>query len=93
MLFEGCEAGSRLIGVEFVISERLFKTLPETERKHWHSLAYQVKSGLLAVPGVTRDTETGLCADLMSCYARATQTWNTFVRGESQQLCLPSALT
>ena len=81
LLFDGCNADSRLIGVEFVISERMFKSLPESERKFWHSLSYQVKSGLLAVPGVTRDTETSLCAELISCYARTTQTWNTFVRG------------
>jgi hypothetical protein len=34
---------AKLIGVEFIISQRLFLTLPEEEKKMWHSIAYEVK--------------------------------------------------
>lgn len=30
-------AGARLIGLEYIISERLFRELPEQEKKYWHS--------------------------------------------------------
>ena len=33
----GACAGARLIGVEYIISERLFKALPEEEKRFWHS--------------------------------------------------------
>lgn len=29
--------GARLIGVEYIISERLFRELPQDEKKYWHS--------------------------------------------------------
>jgi len=30
-------AGARLLGVEYIISERLFREQPEEEKKYWHS--------------------------------------------------------
>jgi hypothetical protein len=36
-LFDSDKKGGRLIGVEYIISERLFKELPEEEKKYWHS--------------------------------------------------------
>lgn len=31
------KAGARLLGVEYIISERLFNELPEEEKRFWHS--------------------------------------------------------
>jgi hypothetical protein len=36
LIFDSNEENARLIGVEYVVSERLFKTLPEDEKKLWH---------------------------------------------------------
>ena len=33
-----------------MITSRLYKTLPEEERKLWHSHVYEVKSGMLIMP-------------------------------------------
>ena len=33
-----------------MISPRLYLTLPESERKLWHSHVYEVKSGMLIMP-------------------------------------------
>lgn len=33
-----------------MITPRLYKTLPEEERKLWHSHVYEVKSGMLILP-------------------------------------------
>lgn len=30
-------SGARLIGIEYIITERLFRELPEEEKKYWHS--------------------------------------------------------
>ena len=40
------------MGVEYIISEKLFKTLDEEEKKLWHSHHYEVKSGSLIAPGI-----------------------------------------
>ncbi len=31
------QPSARLIGIEYIISERLLKTLPEEEKRFWHS--------------------------------------------------------
>ena len=35
-LFDGNTSTANLTGVEFIISEKLFETLPAGERKYWH---------------------------------------------------------
>lgn len=37
LLADSDQPGARLIGVEYIISERLFKDLPPEEKKFWHS--------------------------------------------------------
>lgn len=32
-----------LIGIEYMISTALFETLPEEEKKYWHSHKYEVR--------------------------------------------------
>lgn len=39
-----------MIGVEYMVTPKLYETLPEEERKLWHSHVYEVKSGMLVMP-------------------------------------------
>jgi len=50
ILYDSPEPNARLIGVEYMISPRLYKTLDEEERKLWHSHVFEVKSGMLIMP-------------------------------------------
>jgi hypothetical protein len=36
-----------MIGIEYVITEKLFETLPMEERRYWHSHKHEVESGML----------------------------------------------
>ena len=36
---------ARLIGVEYIITEKLFRTLDDEEKKLWHSHKYEIESG------------------------------------------------
>jgi hypothetical protein len=45
---------ARLIGVEYIISEKLFDTLSDEEKRLWHSHDYEVKGGILFMPGVPK---------------------------------------
>ncbi|KAJ0939855.1 putative Oil body-associated protein [Helianthus annuus] len=42
---------ARLIGLEYIVTEELFLTLPDTEKPMWHSHEYELKSGVLFLPG------------------------------------------
>ncbi len=56
-IFDSPEADARLIGVEYIISEKLFNTLSDEEKKLWHSHDYEVKGGILFMPGVPKALE------------------------------------
>ncbi len=56
-IFDSPEADARLIGVEYIISEKLFDTLSDEEKKLWHSHDYEVKGGILFMPGVPKALE------------------------------------
>ena len=51
VIFDKNEPNARLIGIEYIISDRLFQKLPDEEKVFWHSHNYEVKSGLLTAPG------------------------------------------
>jgi len=42
------------MSVEYIISERLFETLPKEEKKLWHSHLCEVKSRALLAPGLAK---------------------------------------
>lgn len=50
LLYDSSDANARLIGVEYMVSPKVFETLPEDEKKLWHSHVYEVKSGILIMP-------------------------------------------
>jgi hypothetical protein len=35
------------VGIEYVITEKLFENLPMEERRYWHSHKHEVESGML----------------------------------------------
>ncbi|KAL2011449.1 hypothetical protein VTN00DRAFT_4167 [Thermoascus crustaceus] len=50
LIYDTPNANARLIGVEYMISPRVYETLPKEERELWHSHQYEVKSGMLVMP-------------------------------------------
>ncbi len=77
VIYDGNTKDARLIGIEYVISEQLFKTLPEEEKRFWHSHNYEVKSGQLIVPGIPMLAEHELMKKLVSTYGKTWNTWDT----------------
>jgi hypothetical protein len=77
VIFDGNSKDSRIMGVEYVISERLFKQLPPEEKALWHSHAYEVKSGTLTAPGIPAVAELELMKKIVSTYGKTWHTWHT----------------
>lgn len=76
-IFDGNTPDAKLIGVEYVISERLFKTLPIEERRLWHSHHYEVKAGQLIAPGIPELAEHQLMQKLVRTYGKTWHTWDS----------------
>ncbi|WP_181306590.1 OBAP family protein [Rufibacter sp. XAAS-G3-1] len=77
LMYDGNGENAKLMGVEYIISEKLFKTLPLEERKLWHSHHYEVKSGELIAPGIPAVAEHELMEKLVSTYGKIFHTWHT----------------
>jgi hypothetical protein len=84
IIFDGNEKMQKIMGVEYIVSEKLFKTMDEEEKKLWHSHHYEVKSGSLIAPGIPDVAEHELMEKLVSTYGKTIHTWHT-----DQQQTLP----
>lgn len=77
IIFDGNSDDAKIMGIEYIISERLFKQLPAEEKKLWHSHHYEVKSGTLIAPGIPDAAEYELMKKLVSTYGKTIHTWHT----------------
>jgi hypothetical protein len=77
LIYDSSDANARLIGVEYVVSEKLFKTFPNEEKMLWHSHVHEVKSGLLVAPGLPDMAEKKLMQELANTYGKTFHFWHT----------------
>ncbi|MDH2067295.1 OBAP family protein [Pantoea sp. GD03673] len=77
VIYDGNTRDARLMGVEYIISERLFKTLPPEEKALWHSHQYEVKSGTLIAPGLPAVADHALMTRIVNTYGKTWHTWHT----------------
>jgi hypothetical protein len=78
VLFDGNTADARLMGVEYIISEKLYSTLPEEEKAYWHPHNYEVLSGELRMPGLPDVAEKEALKRKINSYGK---TWHTWMAG------------
>ncbi|MCQ4095913.1 OBAP family protein (plasmid) [Erwinia persicina] len=77
VIYDGNTRDARLMGIEYIISERLYKGLPAEEKRLWHSHRYEVKSGTLIAPGLPAPLEKQLMARIVNTYGKTWHTWHT----------------
>lgn len=77
VIYDGNTADARLMGVEYIISERLFNALPAEEKQLWHSHRYEVKSGSLVAPGLPAVADKALMSKIVNTYGKTWHTWHT----------------
>jgi Protein of unknown function (DUF1264) len=75
VIFDRNAPDARLIGIEYIVSEERFRSLPEDEKRLWHSHHYEVKSGILVAPGVPDLAERTYFNDLVTTYGKTFHTW------------------
>ena len=75
VIYDSGQSDAKLIGIEYIVSERVFKTLPSQEKRLWHSHNYEVKSGELIAPRVPNIAENAFMTDLVTTYGKTWHTW------------------
>jgi len=91
LLYDSDKADARLIGIEYLISARVFATLPPEEKKLWHSHVHEAKSGELIAPGIADVAEKQLMRDLAGTYGKTWLTWQVD-RGDTVPLGIPQLM-
>lgn len=77
VLFDSNGTTANMNGVEYIISEKLFNTLPTEEKKYWHPHNGEILSGQLVAPGIPNVAEKALMKDKMNSYGKTWHVWNT----------------
>lgn len=76
-LFDGAGQDANLNGVEYIISESLFLTLPPEERVYWHPHNGEILSGQLIAPGIPQAAEQALMRRKINSYGKTWHTWHS----------------
>ena len=81
-----------------MVSPRIYKTLPEDERRLWHSHVYEVKSGMLILPtpavtptAVWEAAETAEMEDVVGIYGKTYHFWQVD-RGDKVPMGTPELM-
>ncbi|EUC49944.1 hypothetical protein COCMIDRAFT_83399 [Bipolaris oryzae ATCC 44560] len=99
ILYDSPEPGARIIGIEYMISPRLYETLPASEQELWHSHVFEVKSGMLIMPrpasmpeAAWEIAENREMEEVIQLYGKVYHLWQTD-RGDKLPLGPPQLMT
>ena len=91
ILYDSNKPGARLIGIEYIVSAKIFESLPAEEKKLCHSHNYEVKSDVLTAPGMADADEKGLMKVLIGTYGKTWHTWQ-IDRGDKLPMGIPQLM-
>lgn len=91
VIFDSDKRDARLIGIEYIVSAKIFATLSTEEKKLWHSHVHEVTSAQLTAPGLPGVAEKALMTDLIGTYGKTWHTWQVD-RGDQLPLGIPQLM-
>jgi hypothetical protein len=75
VIYDSDQKDAKLLGIEYIVSERVFVRLPDDEKKLWHSHNYEVKSGELVAPRIPGAAEHSFMEALVTTYGKTWHCW------------------
>lgn len=75
VIYDSDRGNAKLLGVEYVVSDEIFQTLPAEEKKFWHPHDYEIRAGLLTFTGIQPDCEQKLLKGLLKSWGKVWHTW------------------
>jgi hypothetical protein len=75
VIFDSTGKNARILGVEYIITDKLYRALPDAEKKYYHPHAYEVTSGLLIAPDLKPAEEDKLMEGLVTTWGKTWHTW------------------
>ncbi|CZT18741.1 related to DUF1264 domain protein [Ramularia collo-cygni] len=99
ILYDGPGPNARLIGVEYMVTPKIYNDLDLEERKLWHSHVFEVKSGMLIMPApvgvpdaIWEVAENEEMKEVVHLYGKVFQLWQVD-RGDKVPLGKPELMT
>ncbi|CBI30756.3 hypothetical protein VitviT2T_015273 [Vitis vinifera] len=90
-VYDSDNSDAHLIGIEYIVSDRIFEALPPEEQKLWHSHAYEIKSGMWVNPGVPEMIQKPELENIAKSYGKFWCTWQVD-RGDRLPLGAPALM-
>ncbi|ERN09339.1 hypothetical protein AMTRI_Chr01g109780 [Amborella trichopoda] len=90
-VYDSDSSDARLIGVEYIVSDRIFESLPDEEKKLWHSHAYGIKTGLWVNPRVPEMLQKAELREMAKTHGKFWCTWQVD-RGDRLPMGAPALM-
>ncbi len=75
LLYDSDRENARLLGVEYIISDRMYRELSEVEKRYWHPHTYEVLAGGLIGPEMSPDDEMKFMKYILTTWGKTWHTW------------------
>jgi hypothetical protein len=77
VIFDGNTKDAKIMGVEYIVSGKLFADLSPEEKAMWHSHVHEVRSGQLIAPGIPEVAEKEFMRKVAGTYGKTWHTWHS----------------
>jgi hypothetical protein len=87
LLYDGPGPDARLIGVEYLVSDEVYRRMPAEERLYWHDHPYEDDAGLARNPTQSGAEEAATRAPVRTRWGKVYHTWvsgGDYPRGPSR---------
>jgi Protein of unknown function (DUF1264) len=75
LLYDGTGPDARLIGVEYLVSDAVYRTMPEAERAYWHDHNHEVDARLIRSLTQSGAEEAATLAKVRTLWGKVYHTW------------------
>lgn len=75
-IYDGNMKNAHLIGIEYVVSDRVYRTLPDQEKPYWHSHVGEVDGGVVMAPGIPEPAHKALMDKMRTTHGKTWHTWD-----------------
>jgi Protein of unknown function (DUF1264) len=75
LIFDGPGPEARLIGVEYLVSDEVYRRMPDEERIYWHDHRYDGDASLLTSPTRSGAAEAATLAKVRTRWGKVYHTW------------------
>jgi Protein of unknown function (DUF1264) len=75
LLYDGPGADARLIGVEYLVTDEVYRRMPAEERLYWHAHRFEIDAGRLSCPSRSDAAEQASLAKVRTLWGKVYHTW------------------